>query len=72
MDQMHVCMYRGPECEHEQARLVFTPAEDTRNVLCGLALAYLDDVRAQIDGVASQPEEALHVDGAITLKLSLS
>jgi hypothetical protein len=35
------------------------PAEDARNVFGGLALADLDGVRAQVDRVPAQPEEAL-------------
>ena len=35
------------------------PGQDAGNVLCGLPLADLDGVWTQVDGVPSQPEEAL-------------
>ncbi len=63
---MHACRYGGLECDNQAARL-HLPAENARNVLCGFALAYLDGVRAQVDGVPSQPEEALHGDTYVSL-----
>ena len=36
-----------------------SPREDSSNVLCCFPLAYLDGVRTQVDGMTSQPEEAL-------------
>ena len=40
-------------------RRACSPGEDARNVLCRLPLADLDRVGAQVDGMTSQPEEAL-------------
>ena len=38
---------------------VSSPREDASNVLCCFPLAYLNCVGTQVDGVTSQPEEAL-------------
>ena len=40
-------------------RAACAPCQHPRNVLCRLALAELDRVRPQVDGVPAEPEEAL-------------
>ena len=53
------CFSSGREACAPMTWHVPAPAQDAGNVLGGLALANLDGVGAQIDGVPTQLEEAL-------------